>query len=182
MTLDLLPYAGLSLVGIVCIFLSWRTKKQSKKRILKPLAWFLLALSTALLVLKLGAEFGFLYGITLPSLIAICLLYLNRDVREAKTSKRQNAVQTPESGINWRTNLGKMFLTLPFAGIVSMTTSTSFAIVLPLNNIDSMLLAVFLSMTLWALFAYWLSASENKKPAVLMFGSGAAISIIHLMF
>ncbi len=162
----------LSSSGVGCLYFSWRRKLSSGLWV--SLGWLLLATSLLSWSQLLGVEFGVSYALLVLSLVAWLLALASLDRSRVN---RQQLTSHPLSRPTWRTlgkHSGLMLLTVGVAGSSAALVSVGLLRLLPMQPVNTIVVAVLLLPLLWGLLAYWFCATEHLlKPTLVTVAAGA---------
>lgn len=152
--------------AVVALRLAWR-RKGAGNRVLVAGGWLALALSTCLWSAAHGVEFGVSYALAWFALCATPAVVLNREYRQPQPDKAAPLTSTApaSTGHKWLTFLAAG----PLALLASAPLTLLLTLLLPLARVNQMALAAVLFPTLWALAAYWTSASDRPLRFSLLF-------------
>jgi hypothetical protein len=168
---------GTARIGL--LYASW-LERLSSRAIATATGWSLLALSMYFWVRSAGVEFGTVFGLILPALFAWVLLLLSIDRRNRKGRDERIVINAWPRFRAVLRNLGMFVMTVPLLGAVSAVCSVAFATLIPIDDINRIVLAVFLMPVLWGGLAFWACAdSKPLRPLAAVTGL-AAIGVMWL--
>lgn len=160
-------------LGVGLLYLSWKSRVQLKEAYCVT-GWLLILNSNFYWVFLTGWEFGLIYGITVPSFLALAIAAING---EKKTNVmrvlRRNSVRLPSVKTFLRF-LRQFFLVVPFALAASVTVSFGIGNLLPATSLNQMVFMVIVMPILWGLFSYWsIADTRTIRPVLSLLGLSA---------
>jgi hypothetical protein len=165
--------------GIGLLYASW-LGRLSSRAIATATGWMLLALSMYVWARSAGVEFGSVFGLIIPALLAWALILSSIDRRNRRARDERIVINAWPTFPAVLRNLGMFVVTVPLLGAVSAVCSVAFATLIPIGDIDRIVLAVFLMPVLWGALAFWACAdSKPRRPLAVVTGL-AAIGVMWL--
>ena len=175
--------------GVACLYGSWQDRIASRWR---PAAvgWALLLASTWAWMRATGAEFGISLTLLLPTVLAWLIIARNAEVRspKARSNRTRRKVDTdvePRAAADRRTliaHLRLFIVSVPLAAIASTYVTIAFCSLLPLTQVNQLVLAVFVVPLVWGSAAYWAVADSRwlRPFLTMLLGGGMAAVLVHL--
>jgi hypothetical protein len=175
--------------GVACLYGSWQDRIAARWR---PVAvgWALLLASTWAWTHATGAEFGISLTLLLPTVLAWVLIARNAEVRSPKATSRRprrkaDADLEPKAAADRRTLLAHLRLfivSVPLAAIAATYVTIALCSLLPLTQVNQLVLALFVIPLVWGSAAYWAVADSRwLRPSLAMLvGGGIAAVLVHL--
>ncbi|MFN3624990.1 MAG: hypothetical protein ACK4TP_13125 [Hyphomicrobium sp.] len=163
--------AGLVLLagGVALLRASWLGKRP---RNLPSLAggWVLIAAGFWAFFHAWGTEVGTAYALIALGLIAYAIIGLGREVRERKALRLRDAALEPEERpTNWGRAAAKALLSIVLAGIAAIGVGVAFAVAMPLETHDRVVVGGLLVPILWGGGMAWtLSDAKLLRAALLL--------------
>lgn len=144
--------------------------------------WLTLVAAWGAWTLASGVEFGTVFALTTPALVAVALVWKHRKRRPGPPATPRGstvAQNSAERGTALMLHSTRLLLTVPLAAAASLHAGTAIAVLLPLTRPDALALGILLLPLLWGLSAYWmLMAPRFWLPAVIVSGSGVAAALL----
>jgi hypothetical protein len=166
-----MPFASialfLSLAGVALVYRGWR---DGQGRFSVP-GWLCLWLAVPLWALTSGWEFGLIYALTLPSVLALAVVALVSRRREVAATAPSASRRLPLPALSALGRAGLWtLLVLPVAGLASGLLALALAYVVAGSADNRIALAGVLLPVLWGSLAYWLAGWRNagRQGAVLL--------------
>lgn len=176
--------AKLLLLGMVCtmggvaaVYYSWKKHPQLKEAFLIA-GWSLLLIAGLVWAEMDGWEFGSIYAITIPSLIALLFVTSNADYRQLASAAISRKSLAPLSTWQFAKHLKIFGLTVPFAMITSIFVSIGVSTLLPTSTLNQMVFAVCFFPFMWGLASSWLLTDSQLMRPILALAGLAALSLI----
>ncbi len=158
-----------SLLGLILLYVSWRGDWQHivLRRMAIAGGWLLQAAAAFFWIRAAGVEFGAIYAVLMPALLAWLLVLYNHELRNGNQRTVQKVrISIPDSGTISRHAL-QLVLTIPLAGAAAAFGSAAIAALLPWNPANDLVLALILMPVLWGGGAYWCCAdAQPLRPAL----------------
>ncbi|MGC4081004.1 MAG: hypothetical protein QM736_02560 [Vicinamibacterales bacterium] len=176
----LIPALALSFAGVVCLFLSWRGRREWTG-VLATIGWLLVAASIAGWVHADGAEFGTAYAMIAVGFAAwSCVLAFGRETSRARHRHQQGRVPRalPTWGSVWQTT-ARAFVALPLAGAASLLLSVAAVAFFPWTAASRYAFAIGLAPVVWGVLASWVAMTHHlPRVAMLLAGVSAMCSVL----
>lgn len=131
--------------------------------------WLLIAAALVVFGFAWGGELGTVYGLLAFSAVAYVLIALGVELREAKQrGQRDIALEPEERPTNWTRRIAKSFLAIVLAGIAAIGIGVAFAVAMPLDAKDRILIGGLLVPVLWGAGMAWTLSDAKLVRATLM--------------
>lgn len=165
-------------VGV--LFSAWR--RTAPTPLLTSLGWLLLILSTACWSYQAGPEYGISFTLLTAALAAWAIILFTADNRPQKAKPLQPGKLRLARLRILGVQLWRVIAVVLLAGVVSVAVLVAAGKLLPLSNVNAMVLAALLSPVLWGAASYWLLADPRtaRPPVILLLAglvSGAVIML-----
>lgn len=166
------PFLGIfsTLLGLGLIYLAWKSRVQLQDTF-TFVGWLLLVFTTAIWITLSGWEFGLIYGLTIPSLLALVIVAFNLESRRTANSNLSRVsigLPTTRSVLKATSDF---LLAVPFALVASVIVSYSLGVFLVEIEVNQMVLAICLLPFIWGVFAWWLLADISRlRPMFSLLG------------
>jgi hypothetical protein len=167
--LDAAAGALLLLGGIFVLRVHWlRRRAWGRAGVL--CGWLLIAAALTVFGYAWGGELGTAYGLLAFSAVAYVLVAIGVELREAKQrSQRDVALEPEERPTNWPRGIAKSFLAIVLAGIAAIGIGVAFAVAMPLDVKDRIVVGGLLVPVLWGAGMAWtLSDAKVLRATVLL--------------
>lgn len=176
MTLAIIGCA-LTCIGIAALFIAWRLKRRAPP--ITSGGWVLIVAGAASWSAAKGAEFGISFTLMTVALAAWALVLVNRDSRRQKVKPHIRAPLQWPSARQIGLQVWRVFTLVFLSGLVSVALLVAIAKVLPLSDVNAMVLAALLSPLIWGAAGYWLLADSRQfRPPVFLLLAGVASGVI----
>lgn len=158
----------LLLAGILLLRRAWRERTASKV-LLRWGGWLLIAAGFALFVHAWGGEVGTTHALLALSLTAFVVIAANIEIRSAKQrSLRDVALEPEERPTNWPRAIAKSLLAIVLAGIASIGLGVAFAVAMPLDATDRIVIGGLLVPILWGAGMAWTLCDAKLVRATIL--------------
>ncbi len=145
-------------LGAILLYRKWRNRLSGPAIALA--GWALMTLALALWIVALGPEFGSVVGLTVPSLVVLCIVALHADIRQ-RGDAPENRQPGKMTAARFSRHLLRFLLAVPVAGIASMCVVTALAVALPWGGANQWAFAIFLLPLVWGAAACWVTLDDR---------------------
>lgn len=169
--------AGLLLLvgGVALLRGSWLGKRPRNLPYLAG-GWMLIMGGFWAFVSAWGTEVGTAYALIALGLVAYAIIALGREVREPKAAKlREAALEPEERPTNWGRAAAKALLSIVLAGIAAIGVGVAFAVAMPLEAHDRIVVGGLLVPILWGGGMAWTLSDANLSRAALLLACVSAL-------
>ncbi len=166
-----------SVAGVAAVFYSWKKHPLLREAFLIA-GWSLLLIAGLVWAELDGWEFGSIYAITVPSLIALLFVTSNADYRQLANPTILRKPLTPISNWQFAKHLKILSLAVPYAMITSIFISIGVSTLLPTSTLNQMVFAVCFFPFMWGLASSWLLTDSQLMRPLLTLGILAVVSLI----
>jgi hypothetical protein len=176
-------YGSAAILSCICgaalLYASWRGRLRPK-RLAVTGGWLLIAVSLALWIRAVGAEFGTAIAAMQLSIVAWTLVMANRHIRRS-IGRRQEP-----SGLNLPRfqsvlhHSGRFLVAVPLAACSGTLLALAAVALLPWSEVDRLALAVLLVPLIWGALAYWACLERRLLPPALGLLAGGALGAVVL--
>ena len=176
-TVALVTAAGTLLIcgGIALLRASWLGKRPGNL-LYQIGGWLLIAAGFAAFDYAWDAEVGTAYGLIALSLAAYAVIFIGLENRAHKAQKpREVALEPEERPTNWRRAIAKALLSIVLAGIAAIGVGVAFAIAMPMQAHDRIVVGGLLVPILWGAGMAWTLSDGKLLRATLVLGSISAL-------
>lgn len=157
----------LILAGILILRLQW-ARKWSLGRTGLLAGWLLIGAGIVVFGHVWGGELGTAYGLLAFSVSAYVLIASGVELREAR-QRALRALEPEERPTNWPRAILKSFLAIVLAGIASIGIGVAFAVAMPIDVRDRIVIGGILVPILWGAGMAWtLSDARLLRATVLL--------------
>lgn len=164
----------LVLAGVAVLRLSW-LRRRAGGRLGVVGGWLSIAAGLVLYGHAWGAELGTAYGLLAVSAIAYAVVALGVELRNGRQrTARELAPEPEERPTNWPRAIAKSFLAIVLAGIAAIGIGVAFAVAMPLEVQDRIVLGGILVPILWGAGMAWTLSDAKLVRATLLL---SAISV-----
>ena len=170
------------------LYKAWQKKQPNLTLISKVLPWLLFVFSLYFWVQATGPEFGTVYALLGLSFFTWLSIYLT-NLKQAHTINSSNKKIQPRSALPWPAkkwlhNIWFLVLTIPIAGVSSISFTMGLMPFIPAAEASVLILCSFLSLLIWAALALWcLIDKQHWRPALIMLSTAATTAYIgHLNY
>lgn len=159
--------------GVMALRMSWMRRGANGKPLV--LGWLLVGAGIALFGFSWGGELGTAYALLALSAIAYAVVTAGLELRAPRQSSgRVLALEPEDRPTNWTRGIAKSFLAIVLAGVAAVGIGVAFAVAMPLDVRDRIVIGGVLVPVLWGAGMAWtLSDAKLMRATVLL----TAISI-----
>lgn len=160
--------AGLIIVGIALLRRSWLGKRPRNLPSLCA-GWLGVAAGIALFCQTWGGEVGTAYALLAFSVGAFFIIALGREDRSHRRQKARDVAPEPqERSTNWRRTAAKALLSIVLAGVAAIGIGVAFAVSMPMETHDRIVIGGLLVPVLWGGGMAWTLADAKLLRATLL--------------
>lgn len=177
-TLNLLAATVFSATSVIILRLVWR-KSSSLKAALLLSGWILFLLGGLYWVDIKGWEYGLVYHLSIASLTAWALVAINAEYKppitaKAKLKHNDNSPQRP------LITTAKFLLAGPISGLAACIVLLAFSELLPVNQINQLVITGIGFPFLWGALAVWICAYPTllKQTLSILLSSLCSLGIL----
>jgi hypothetical protein len=158
----------LLLAGTLVLRKSWR-ERNGAKPMLRFGGWSLVAAGFAVFCQTLGGEFGTAYALMTLSIAALLVVAAGMEVRAAKPrSARDIALEPEDRPTNWPRAIAKSLLAIVLSGIAAIGLGVAFAVAMPLEPTDRIVIGGLLVPVLWGAGMAWTLCDAKLVRATIL--------------
>lgn len=178
--------AALVAAVLVCagvLTLRWSWLSRGSRRIVTLAGWLVITAGIGILVHSMGAEVGITYGLLLLGIAGYAAVLLTIELRGRKSRAGLTAALEPEDRrINWSRTVAKSLLAIVLAGIAAIGVGVAFAVAMPLETHDRVVIGGLLVPILWGGGMAWTLADAKllRATIILMIVSAIGYGIAFL--
>lgn len=160
--------AVLLIVGILSLRRSWLGRRQRNLPYLFA-GWLAIAVGIGAFCRAWGAEVGTAYALLALSLIAFLAIALGLEDRSHRRVKVREAAPEPEERAgNWRRATVKALLSIVLAGVAAIGIGVAFAVSMPMEAHDRIVIGGLLVPVLWGGGMAWTLADAKLLRATVL--------------
>lgn len=148
--------------GSYLIYRGWK-----KRSLIAILGWGSLIASLPIWMVAEGAEFGIVYGLSLPAIYAWLGIVSEHKWQKPKNLPLKLKGSEPIRGKKIIVNFLHVLYLFPLLMMTSIATTLFFITSLPFNETNQLALGIFVLPLLWAGLAFWYLAAKDKRIAVI---------------
>lgn len=165
----LIAGSTLLLAGVIVLRRTWRERSDGKA-ILRFGGWSLITAGLATFVQTFGGEVGTTYALLIFSLLAFLVVAAGMERRTSRQRLAGDIALEPEDRrSNWGRAIAKSLLAIVLAGIASIGLGVAFAVAMPLDPTDRIVIGGLLVPVLWGGGMAWtLSDARLLRATVLL--------------
>ena len=175
-----LPWAGalaaaiLFLAGLMLLRSRWANRKSSRYKV--PAGWALIIAGIIVLSQIWSGELGTAFGLLAISAVAYALIAATVQRRTANQRDPSDLALEPEQRqTNWPRAIGKSLLAIVLAGIASIGLGVAFAVSMPMDPPDRIVIGGILVPILWGAGMAWtLSDPKLIRATIILLCLSAA--------
>ncbi len=159
---------ALLLAGVLVLRGSWRQRGDSKP-ILRFGGWSLVATGTAAFVHAYGGEVGTTYALLVLSLLAFAVIASGIERRASRQrAAREVALEPEDRPTNWPRAIVKSLLAIALSGIAAIGLGVAFAVAMPLEPTDRIVIGGLLVPVLWGGGMAWTLCDAKLVRATIL--------------
>ena len=160
--------SALLLTGAIVLRISWR-ERGGAKPILRFGGWSLIAAGFAVFCQTLGGEVGTAYALIALSIAALLVVAAGIEVRASKRrSARDVALEPEDRPTTWPRAIAKSLLAIVLSGIAAIGLGVAFAVAMPLEPTDRIVIGGLLVPALWGGGMAWTLCDAKLVRATIL--------------
>jgi hypothetical protein len=159
---------ALLLVGVLLLRMSW-VRRGAHNALPMLGGWLILLAAAATFGWAWGGELGTIYAFLAWSAVAYAVVGVGVELRAPKRAAARALALEPESRpANWTRGIVKSFLAIVFAGIAAVGIGVAFAVAMPLEPKDRIIIGGLLVPVLWGGGMAWTLSDAKLLRATLL--------------
>jgi hypothetical protein len=160
--------AALLTAGVSLLYRSWKTRRRSGPN-LTIAGWAVIAAGVVAFSMIDGGEVGTTYALLALSLAGYAIIAATMEFRTSRARNARDVVaEEPEQRpANWPRAVFKAFLAIVFAGIAAIGVGVAFAVAMPLQIHDRIVIGGLLVPILWGGGMAWTLADAKLLRATI---------------
>jgi hypothetical protein len=158
----------LLLAGAMILRKSWR-ERTGAKPMLRFGGWSLITAGFAVFCRTLGGEVGTAYALIALSIAALLVVAAGIEVRSSKRrGARDIALEPEDRPTNWPRAIAKSLLAIVLSGIAAIGLGVAFAVAMPLEATDRIVIGGLLVPALWGGGMAWTLCDAKLVRATIL--------------
>jgi hypothetical protein len=163
------------LVGIALLRQSW-LKRQQAGPAMALFGWLAIIAGLAAFDYGLGGKLGTAYGLLALAAIGYCAVAATIQFRRGKPRQARDIAMEPEERpTNWPRAIAKSLLAIVLAGTASIGLGVAFAVAMPMNPPDRIVIGGLLVPLLWGGGMAWTLCDAKLVRATLLLLAVSAV-------